>query len=177
MTPLLPLSDPETPSAPVGTLSPGPAETAAGGREGDEAVRIDPARARRLAEVGIGILLDVREDWERELEGDCPGAEPFPLLSVRAALGLPLSAAEREALDAPPEAAAARGREAISRLTALLRREESPLLFCLCNRGERSRAAARLIRAQGWGEAWSVEGGVRALAAPEPASPRRAPSA
>jgi|BEDMetMinimDraft_2_1075160.scaffolds.fasta_scaffold04439_2 rhodanese-related sulfurtransferase len=129
----------------------------------EEPVRleIDPERARRLSALGIGVLLDVREDWEREAEGVWPGTLPFPLFAVKAALSCPLTPEETEALDLPLEEAKARGAAALARLERLLAEEDAPLLFCLCNRGERSRTAALLLRSLGQADAYSVKGGWR----------------
>ncbi len=139
-------------------------------REEERVAEISPERARRLAELGIGLLLDVREDWEREVEGPCPGSQPFPLFAVKTALGHRLTPEEQEALDATPEEAARRGAAALAELDRLVQRLEDPLLFCLCNRGERSRSAAALLRAEGWGDAYSVEGGLRAFRGTTPPS-------
>lgn len=87
------------------------------------------------------LLVDVREEEERELFGSLPGALPLPLLALRTVLGLPLSGPEREIAGfADPALITAR-------LEALRRSRTS--LICFCAHGRRARSAAGLLRRLG----------------------------
>lgn len=131
--------------------------------------------AREMVAIGAGILIDVRQGFELELEGHIPGAVHVPLFTFKHSLGKPLDPDEQELLDAeePDRKNAALF---VMDLNKLYFAKERPCFLCLCNSGCRSLYAARLLSDLGYAHSYSVKGGWRDWRSPEHAAPEFLPA-
>ncbi|AKJ94566.1 MULTISPECIES: rhodanese-like domain-containing protein [Thioalkalivibrio] len=115
--------------------------------------------ARELVDIGLAVLLDIRQPFELELEGAVEGAVPVPLFRLKQLLGRELSEEEQELLDAdePDE-------RDFQHFISLINRHhvtQDQILLCLCNSGRRSLRAAELLRDLGYARCLSVREGFR----------------
>lgn len=121
---------------------------------------IQPETAHELMRLGLGVLIDVRQTFELEVEGEVDGAENIPLFNFMQALGHRLNAEEQELLDADEPSA----KDIISFLAAINRHhyQSDNVILCLCNSGRRSLHAVQILRSINYDRCFSVAGGVRA---------------
>ncbi len=121
---------------------------------------IQPETAHELMRLGLGALIDVRQTFELEVEGEVEGAENIPLFNFMQGLGHRLSAEEQELLDADEPSA----KDIISFLAAINRHhyQSDNVILCLCNSGRRSLHAVQLLRSINYDRCFSIAGGVRA---------------
>lgn len=115
--------------------------------------------ARELVDIGLAVLLDIRQPFELELEGQVEGAVPVPLFRLKQLLGRGLSEEEQELLDAdePDD-------RDFQHFISLINRHhvtQDQILLCLCNSGRRSLRAAELLRDLGYSRCLSVREGFR----------------
>jgi len=129
----------------------------------NEALEISTPTARELVDLDLATLLDVRQPFEREVEGAPEGGIAVPLFQFKHLLGHRLDPEEQEILDAdePDE------RDMRHFMQAMNEQHfgGDRILLCLCNSGRRSLHAARLLRELGFGRSLSVAGGWRAWSA------------
>jgi rhodanese-related sulfurtransferase len=122
-------------------------------------IEITPPTARELLALDLATLLDVRQPFERELEGAPAGGISVPLFHFKHLLGHKLDEEEQELLDADePD-----DREIRHFLSEISDHHfgADRILLCLCNSGRRSLHAARLLRELGFSRSLSVTGGWR----------------
>ncbi|MHB1950267.1 MAG: rhodanese-like domain-containing protein [Acidiferrobacteraceae bacterium] len=125
----------------------------------DVPCEVDVPTARELLRLKIATVIDVRQPFELQLEGQIAGAESIPLFSLKKLLGHVLNEEEQEVLDGDiPTSMDIQG------FLALINQHHYQMgnvLLCLCNSGKRSLHAALLLRSIGYSRAFSVSGGVR----------------
>ncbi len=130
-------------------------------RDNDRLLGIDPAAALELQRLGLAVLIDVRQKFELELEGEIHGARSLPLFQFKRTLGHRLTPEEQEILDEDvPEPADV---QYFLALINDLHYIKDYILLCVCNSGKRSLKAAQLLRGIGYPRSFSVTGGCRAL--------------
>jgi len=117
--------------------------------------------AREMIAIGAGILIDVRQLFELEIEGHLDDAIHVPLFTFKHVLGKPLDKEEQEILDGdvPDKKDAALF---VMELNKLYFTHDRPAFLCFCNSGRRSLFAADLLRSLGYRHSYSVRGGWRA---------------
>ncbi len=136
-------------------------------------LEISVPTAIELQRLKLAVLIDIRQKFELEIQGEIPGASFLPLFQFKKMLGQTLSSMEQDALDADePEL------RDIQHFLAMINRmhhSKEMILICVCNSGNRSLSAARLLRVLGYENSFSLAGGFRALeeagALPEPSAP------
>jgi rhodanese-related sulfurtransferase len=125
-----------------------------------ERLEISLSSAMELVQLGLGTMIDIRQDFEIELKGAIPGTEHIPLFEVKKLLGDRLTEDEQEVLDTgKPNGIDIKG--LITTINRLHHARDS-LLLLTCNSGRRSLYAAALLRSLGYPKALSVAGGFQA---------------
>lgn len=127
----------------------------------DNLAEIGAAQARQWVDQGLGQLIDVRFPEEIELWGPLAQAESLPLSCLQRFCGFSPEphCEEFSARDLTPA-------ERMQITQALIRHtDQRKTLLCICRSGNRSLAAAQLLRELGCARAYSVIGGVEAWAA------------
>ncbi|MFN2348015.1 MAG: rhodanese-like domain-containing protein, partial [Thioalkalivibrio sp.] len=119
----------------------------------DPQLEISVGASRELVDIGLAVLLDIRQPFELELEGSVEGAVSVPLFQLKQLLGKKLSEEEQELLDAdePDE-------RDFQHFLSLLNKHhvmQDHILLCLCNSGRRSLKAAQLLRDLGYARSLS----------------------
>ncbi|WP_018141763.1 MULTISPECIES: rhodanese-like domain-containing protein [unclassified Thioalkalivibrio] len=122
-------------------------------------LEISAAASRELVDIGLAVLLDIRQPFELELEGAVDGAVPVPLFRLKQLLGREITEEEQELLDAdePDD-------RDFQHFIALINKyhvTQDQILLCLCNSGRRSLRAAELLRDLGYARSLSVREGFR----------------
>lgn len=125
----------------------------------DPKLEISVNAARELVDIGLAVLLDIRQPFELELEGAVDGAVPVPLFRLKQLLGREITKEEQELLDAdePDD-------RDFQHFIALINEyhvTQDQILLCLCNSGRRSLRAAELLRDLGYARSLSVREGFR----------------
>ncbi|WP_018872420.1 rhodanese-like domain-containing protein [Thioalkalivibrio sp. ALJ16] len=133
----------------------------------DAKLEISVGAARELVDIGLAVLLDIRQPFELELEGAVEDAVSVPLFRLKQLLGRELTADEQELLDAdePDE-------RDFQHFLSLINRHhvtQDQILLCLCNSGRRSLRAAQLLRDLGYARSLSVREGFRGWTTPNTA--------
>lgn len=133
--------------------------------EADVSLEVTAATARELIDLNLATLLDVRQPFEREVEGAPEEGIAVPLFQFKHLLGHRLDPEEQEILDAdvPDDREMRHFMQTINGQHFGADR----ILLCLCNSGRRSLHAAALLRELGFGRSLSVAGGWRAWSATE----------
>lgn len=136
--------------------------------EADVSLEVTAATARELIELNLATLLDVRQPFEREVEGAPEEGIAVPLFQFKHLLGHRLDPEEQEILDAdvPDDREMRHFMQVINEQHFGADR----ILLCLCNSGRRSLHAASLLRELGLGRSLSVAGGWREWSATEEGS-------
>ncbi len=118
---------------------------------------ISATAAAEILHLGLACLLDIRQPFELEMKGMLPGALNIPFFSVKRSFGFQLTAEEQEILDAdePDDFDA---KTFITQINGLRQRHDC-ILLVVCNSGQRSLHATRLLREMGYGRTFSVRGG------------------
>lgn len=121
-----------------------------------EQLQLDPHSAWDLAhKMGTGIIVDVRLPEEREWFPQVPEAIPLPLEYLQEFAGL-----DENPLDSGAGVLEPQERRML--LSLLMHHASSgSTLLCVCSRGDRSLAAALLLRALGYSRAYAISGGLR----------------
>ncbi|MGA8042814.1 MAG: rhodanese-like domain-containing protein [Terracidiphilus sp.] len=117
--------------------------------------------ALELQRLGLAVLIDIRQKFELELQGEIPGASLLPLFQFKRMLGQTLSDAEQEALD--EDVPDMRDIQHFLAMINGMHHAKDLILVCVCNSGNRSLNAARLLRLLGYEHSFSMAGGFLAL--------------
>ena len=119
--------------------------------------------AIELISLKLACLIDIRQEFELELEGKITGACSIPLFRFKQLLGHELTPEEQEILDEDVP-----GSQDVEHFLTLINRlhyTKDCILLCVCNSGRRSIHAARLLRSLGFKRGFSLAGGYHALSA------------
>lgn len=127
----------------------------------EEQLEMSARTGLELQRLNLAVLIDIRQKFELELQGEIPGASFLPLFHFKRMLGHTLSELEQAALDEDvPDM------RDIQHFLAMINRmhhAKELILVCVCNSGNRSLNAARLLRLLGYEHSFSMAGGYRAL--------------
>ena len=116
--------------------------------------------ATELCRLGLGTMIDIRQNFEIEMKGAMPDSVHIPMFEVKQLLGHALTEDEQDILDAgKPSDIDVQG---FFTMINRLHHAHDNILLCICNSGRRSLYAARLLRSMGYDKALSVEGGFQA---------------
>ena len=127
----------------------------------DSLLEITVPTALELIRLKLVCLVDVRQKFELEIEGEIPGACSLPLFRFKQLLGHEMSEDEHELLDGDtPDSLDVK--HFISNINRMHYTKDC-ILLCYCNTGRRSMHAARLLRSLGYERGFSLAGGYRAL--------------
>lgn len=127
----------------------------------DPMLEITVPTALELVHLKLACLIDVRQKFELDLEGEIPGACSLPLFRFKQLLGQSMTEEEHEVLDADvPDTLDVQ--YFLSNINRLHYTKDC-ILLCFCNSGRRSLHAARLLRSLGFERGFSLAGGYRAL--------------
>lgn len=117
--------------------------------------------ALELRRLMLACLIDIRQTFELEIEGEIPGACTLPLFRFKQLLGHALTENEQEILDGDiPEV---QDMQHFFSLINRLHYTKDCILVCVCNSGRRSLHAAQLLRSLGYEQGFSLAGGYREL--------------
>ena len=134
----------------------------------DSMLEISVPTAIELIRLKLACLIDVRQKFELEMEGEIPGACSLPLFRFKQLLGHAMTEDEHEMLDGdvPDSLDVQHFLKNINRLHYT----KDCIMLCYCNSGRRSLHAARLLRSLGYERGFSLAGGYRALMKALPAN-------
>jgi rhodanese-related sulfurtransferase len=124
-------------------------------------LEISVPTALELQRLKLAYLIDIRQNFELEIQGEIPGACALPLFHFKKLLGHDLSPMEQEALD--EDVPDLRDIQHFLSLINGLHFTRDYILVCVCNSGHRSLNAARLLRLLGYEHSFSLAGGYCAL--------------
>ncbi len=127
----------------------------------DPSLEISISTALELQRLKLAYLIDIRQNFELEIHGEIPGACSLPFFHFKKLLGHSLCALEQDALD--EDVPDLRDIQHFLSMINSLHFTRDFILVCVCNSGHRSLNAARLLRLLGYGHAFSLTGGYRAL--------------
>ncbi|HQS58004.1 MAG TPA: rhodanese-like domain-containing protein [Gallionellaceae bacterium] len=127
----------------------------------DSMLEISIPTALELIRLKLVCLIDVRQKFELEMEGEIPGACSLPLFRFKQLLGHRMSEDEHELLDGD-EPDSLDVQHFLSNINRLHYTKDC-IMLCYCNSGRRSMHAARLLRSLGYARGFSLAGGYRAL--------------
>lgn len=127
----------------------------------EEKLEISAATALELQRLNLAVLIDIRQKFELELQGEIPGASMLPLFQFKRMLGHTLSGPEQEALD--EDVPDMRDIQHFLSMINSMHHAKDLILVCVCNSGNRSLTAARLLRLLGYEHSFSMAGGFLAL--------------
>ena len=127
----------------------------------DTMLEISIPTALELIRLKLVCLIDVRQKFELEMEGEIPGACSLPLFRFKQLLGHQMSEDEHELLDGD-EPDSLDVQHFLSNINRLHYTKDC-IMLCYCNSGRRSMHAARLLRSLGYARGFSLAGGYRAL--------------
>ena len=127
----------------------------------DSMLEISVPTALELIRLKLVCLIDVRQKFELEMEGEIPGACSLPLFRFKQLLGHQMSEDEQEVLDGD-EPDSLDVQHFLSNIN-LLHYTKDCIMLCYCNSGRRSMHAARLLRSLGYKRGFSLAGGYKAL--------------
>ena len=117
--------------------------------------------AVELVQLSLGCLIDIRQPFELESEGEITSATVLPLFQFKKSLGHILTEEEQELLDA--DLPSQEDTQHFFSLINALHYDKDYILICVCNSGRRSLLATQLFRTLGYRRAFSLYGGFRAL--------------
>ena len=129
-------------------------------RSGDQ-LEMSVSTALELIQLSLGCLIDIRQPFELESEGEIASATVLPLFQFKKSLGQILTEEEQELLDA--DLPSQEDTQHFFSLINALHYDKDYILICVCNSGRRSLLAAQLFRTLGYRRAFSLSGGFRAL--------------
>jgi rhodanese-related sulfurtransferase len=127
----------------------------------DGNLEISVPTALELVRLNLACLIDVRQPFELESEGEILSATALPLFQLKKSLGHTLTSEEQELLDADLPS-----QQDINHFIHLingLHYDKHYILICVCHRGQRSLRAAQLFRTLGYQRGFSLRGGYQAL--------------
>ncbi len=125
--------------------------------EKQELLEMSARTALELQRLNLAVLIDIRQKFELELQGEIPGASFLPLFQFKRMLGHALSDAEQEALD--EDVPDMRDIQHFLSMINNMHHAKDLILVCVCNSGNRSLNAARLLRLLGYAHSYSMAGG------------------
>ena len=117
--------------------------------------------AVELVQLSLGCLIDIRQPFELESEGEITAATVLPLFQFKKSLGHILTEEEQEILDA--DLPSQEDTQHFFSLINALHYDKDFILICVCNSGRRSLLAAQLFRTLGYRRAFSLSGGFHTL--------------
>ncbi len=128
-------------------------------QQGEKAEKLEMSArtALELQRLNLAVLIDIRQKFELELQGEIPGASFLPLFQFKRMLGHALSDAEQEALD--EDVPDMRDIQHFLAMINGMHHAKELILVCVCNSGNRSLNAARLLRLLGYEHSYSMAGG------------------
>lgn len=127
----------------------------------DEPLEMTPQTALELQRLNLAVLIDIRQKFELEIQGEIPGASLLPLFQFKRMLGHQLSSLEQDALD--EDVPDMRDIQHFLSMINDMHHSKDLILVCVCNSGHRSLNAARLLRLLGYEHSFSLAGGFLAL--------------
>ena len=127
----------------------------------DKPLEMTPQTALELQRLNLAVLIDIRQKFELELQGEIPGASFLPLFQFKRMLGHQLTSLEQEALD--EDVPDMRDIQHFLSMINNMHHSKDLILVCVCNSGHRSLNAARLLRLLGYEHSFSLAGGFLAL--------------
>ena len=127
----------------------------------DSMLEISVPTALELIRLKLVCLVDVRQKFELEMEGEIQGAYSLPLFRFKQLLGHKMTEEEHEILDGDtPDNLDVQ--HFLSSINSLHYTKDC-ILLCYCNSGRRSMHSARLLRSLGYQRGFSLAGGYKAL--------------
>jgi rhodanese-related sulfurtransferase len=127
----------------------------------DNPMEISALTALELVRLDLACLIDIRQPFELEAEGEIASAISLPLFQFKKSLGHTLNGEEQELLDA--DLPSQQDTQHFFNLINNLHYTKDRILICVCNSGRRSLPAAQLFRELGYQRVFSLRGGYRAL--------------
>ncbi|NOT18548.1 MAG: sulfurtransferase [Sulfuriferula sp.] len=127
----------------------------------NDTLEISAASTIELINLNLACLIDIRQPFELELEGEIATAIPLPLFQFKQSLGHALNETEQELLDA--DLPSPQDTQHFLQLINKLHYAQDCILICMCNSGRRSLHAAQLFRELGYQRTFSLHGGYRML--------------
>lgn len=128
---------------------------------GDDNLEISVSSALEMVKLNLACLIDIRQPFELESEGEIASAIALPLFQFKKSLGHTLNEEEQELLDA--DLPSQKDTQHFFNLINNLHYDKDYILICVCNSGRRSLPAAQLLRELGYRRGFSLRGGYRAL--------------
>ena len=125
--------------------------------EENEQLEMTPQTALELQRLHLAVLIDIRQKFEIELQGEIAGASFLPLFQFKRVLGQSLTALEQEALD--EDIPDMRDIQHFLAMINSMHHAKDLILVCVCNSGHRSLNAVRLLRLLGYEHSYSLAGG------------------
>lgn len=129
----------------------------------NDSLEISVPTALELVRLNLACLVDIRQPFELESEGEIASAVALPLFQFKKSLGHALNEEEQELLDA--DLPSQQDTQHFFNLINGLHYDKDYILICICNSGRRSLHAAQLLRALGYRRGFSLRGGFRELQA------------
>ncbi|WP_437560114.1 rhodanese-like domain-containing protein [Acidithiobacillus sulfuriphilus] len=126
-----------------------------------ELIEISIPTALELRRLKLACLIDVRQKFELEIEGEIKDSYSLPLFRFKHLLGHNLTQEEQEILD--EDIPSMEDIQYFLTMINGLHNTKDCITVCICNSGKRSISAARLLRLLGYSRAFSLVGGYRAL--------------
>ena len=127
----------------------------------NDPLEMTPQTALELQRLHLAVLIDIRQKFELEIQGEIPGASFLPLFHFKRMLGHNLTSIEQEALD--EDLPDLRDIQHFLAMINNMHHAKELILVCVCNSGHRSLNAARLLRLLGYEHSFSLAGGFLAL--------------
>jgi len=132
-------------------------DRAATPEEQKEQLEMTPQTALELQRLHLAVLIDIRQKFEIELQGEIAGASFLPLFHFKRVLGQTLTELEQEVLD--EDVPDMRDIQHFLAMINSMHHAKDLILVCVCNSGHRSLNAARLLRLLGYEHSYSLAGG------------------
>ncbi len=113
--------------------------------------------ALELVRLNLARLIDVRQPFELETQGEIASAIALPWFHLKKLLGYTLTGEDQEMLDADPPGQP--DTQSVFNLINDLHYDKHYILIYVCLKGQRSLYAAQLFRALGYPRTLSLRGG------------------
>uniref|UniRef100_E6QRU4 Rhodanese domain-containing protein n=1 Tax=mine drainage metagenome TaxID=410659 RepID=E6QRU4_9ZZZZ len=123
----------------------------------DGNLEISVPTALELVRLNLACLIDVRQPFELETQGEIASAIALPWFHLKKLLGHTLTSEDQEMLDADPPSQP--DTQSVFNLLNGLHYDKHYILICVCLKGQRSLYAAQLFRALGYPRTLSLRGG------------------
>jgi rhodanese-related sulfurtransferase len=129
----------------------------------DDCLEISVPTALELVRLNLARLIDVRQPFELETQGEIASAIALPWFHLKKLLGHTLTSEDQEMLEA--DSPSQLDTQSVFNLINGLHYDKHYILICVCLKGQRSLYAAQLFRALGYPRTISLRGGYWALKA------------